>query len=213
MIRKKVYLVLKRTLLMLLWLAFSHSLLAQQRVVTGTVQDEDGSALPGVAVIIKNTSVGANTDIEGRYSISVGSDAVLVFSFVGYTTQEVAVGNRSVVNVVLAEDVQQLGEVIVTALGIERSQKALQSSITKVPGMSLTQARENNLGASIQGRVAGVNVSNTGTGPAGTSRVIIRVTNRSDRQTSLCMLSTVSRWITPSSAAQECGEELTRATV
>lgn len=174
MIRKKVYLVLKRTLLMLLWLAFSHSLLAQQRVVTGTVQDEDGSALPGVAVIIKNTSVGANTDIEGRYSISVGSDAVLVFSFVGYTTQEVAVGNRSVVNVVLAEDVQQLGEVIVTALGIERSQKALQSSITKVPGMSLTQARENNLGASIQGRVAGVNVSNTGTGPAGTSRVIIR---------------------------------------
>jgi hypothetical protein len=97
MIRKKVYLVLKRTLLMLLWLAFSHSLLAQQRVVTGTVQDEDGSALPGVAVIIKNTSVGANTDIEGRYSISVGSDAVLVFSFVGYTTQEVAVGNRSVV--------------------------------------------------------------------------------------------------------------------
>lgn len=87
MIRKKVYLVLKRTLLMLLWLAFSHSLLAQQRVVTGTVQDEDGSALPGVAVIVKNTSVGANTDIEGRYSISVGSDAVLVFSFVGYTTR------------------------------------------------------------------------------------------------------------------------------
>lgn len=174
MIRKKVYLVLKGTLLMLLWLAFSHSLLAQQRVVSGTVQDQDGSVLPGVAVIVKSTSVGTNTDIQGRYSISVGSDAVLVFSFVGYTSQEVAVGNRSVVDVVLAEDVQQLGEVVVTALGIERSQKALQSSITKVPGMSLSQARENNLGASIQGRVAGVNVSNTGTGPAGSSRVIIR---------------------------------------
>ncbi len=174
MIRKKVYQILKRTLLLLLWLAFSHSLLAQQRVVTGSVKDENGAELPGVAVVVKGTAVGANTDMQGRYSISAGSDAVLVFSFVGYVTQEVTVGNRSTIDVFLVEDVQQLGEVVVTALGIERSQKALQSSITKVPGTSLTQAREINLGSSIQGRVAGVNVSNANTGPAGSSRVIIR---------------------------------------
>ena len=101
-------------------------------------------------------------------------NAVLVFSFIGYTSQEVAVGNQSAVDVVLAEETTQLGEVVVTALGIERSQKSLQSSVTKVPGVSLTAARENNLGSSIQGRVAGVNVTKSATGPAGSSRVIIR---------------------------------------
>jgi TonB-linked SusC/RagA family outer membrane protein len=86
----------------------------------------------------------------------------------------VDVGTRSIVDVTLDEEVQQLAEVTVTALGIERSTKALQSAVSKVPGVSLTQARENNFGASIQGRVAGVNVTKAATGPAGSSRVIIR---------------------------------------
>lgn len=174
MIRKKVYQILKRALFMLICVAFSHSLLAQQRVVSGSVKDVNGAGLPGVSIVVKGTTVGTSTDTQGRFNISVGSDATLVFSFIGYVSQEVAVGNRSAVDIILEEEVQQLGEVVVTALGIERSQKALQSTITKVPGMSLTQARENNLGSSIQGRVAGVNVSNAGTGPAGSSRVIIR---------------------------------------
>lgn len=174
MIRKKVYQILKRTLFMLICVAFSHSLLAQQRVVSGSVKDVNGAGLPGVSIVVKGTTVGTSTDTQGRFNISAGSDATLVFSFIGYVTQEVAVGNRSVIDLILEEEVQQLGEVVVTALGIERSQKALQTTIAKVPGMSLTQARENNLGSSIQGRVAGVNVSNAGTGPAGSSRVIIR---------------------------------------
>jgi TonB-linked SusC/RagA family outer membrane protein len=174
MIKKEVYQILKRTLLLLLCVALSHSLLAQQRVVSGSVKDVNGAALPGVTVLVKGTAVGTTTDTQGRYSISAGSNATLVFSFIGYVAQEVAVGNRSTVDIALEEEVQQLGEVVVTALGIERSQKALQSSITKVPGGSLTQAREINLGNSIQGRVAGVNVTNPSTGPAGSSRVIIR---------------------------------------
>ncbi len=174
MIKKEVYQILKRTLLLLLCVALSHSLLAQQRVVSGSVKDANGAALPGVTVLVKGTSVGTTTDTQGRYSISVGSNATLSFSFIGYVGQEIAVGNRSTVDITLEEEVQQLGEVVVTALGIERSQKALQSSITKVPGTSLTQAREINLGNSIQGRVAGVNVTNPSTGPAGSSRVIIR---------------------------------------
>lgn len=174
MILRKVYNNLKRTMLLLLWLACSHAVLAQERVVSGSVKDSNGAGLAGVSVVVKNTTTGTNTNMEGKFSISVTPNSTLVFSFIGYTSQEVAVGNQSVVDVVMAEETQQLGEVVVTALGVERSQKALQSAVTKVPGVSLTTARENNFGAAIQGRVAGVNVSKGNTGVAGSSRVIIR---------------------------------------
>ena len=164
----------KRTMLLLLWLACSSAVLAQQRGVSGSVKDSNGAGLPGVTVVVKGTSTGTLTDAAGKYTIQAAGNATLVFSFVGYLTQEIPLGNRPVVDVVLAENVQTLGEVVVTALGVERNTKSLASSITKVPGISLTQARENNFGASIQGRVAGVNVSKAGTGPAGSSRVIIR---------------------------------------
>ena len=174
MIRKKVYNNLKQTLLLLLWLTCSSAVLAQGRAVSGSVKDLKGAGLPGVTVLVKNSTTGTLTDAKGRFSIQAGSDAVLVFSFIGYVSQEVPVGTQSSIDVVLEEDVQQLGEVVVTALGVERSTKALQSSITKVPGMSLSAARENNLGSAIQGRVAGVNVTKSSSGPAGSSRVIIR---------------------------------------
>ncbi len=174
MIIRKVYNNLKRTMLLLLWLACSHAVLAQERVVSGSVKDSNGAGLAGVSVIVKNSTTGTNTNMDGKYSISVTPNSVLVFSFIGYTTQEVTVGNQTAVEVVLAEETTQLGEVVVTALGIERSQKSLQSSVTKVPGVSLTAARENNLGSSIQGRVAGVNVTKSASGPGGSSRVIIR---------------------------------------
>ena len=161
-------------MLLLLWLACSHALLAQERVVSGSVKDANGAGLAGVSVVVKNSTTGTNTNIDGKFSISVSPNAVLVFSFIGYTSQEVTVGNQSVLDVVMAEETTQLGEVVVTALGISRSEKSLQSAVTKVPGVSLAQARENNFGAAIQGRVAGVNVSKPGTGPAGSSRVIIR---------------------------------------
>jgi TonB-linked SusC/RagA family outer membrane protein len=174
MMIKRVYKNLKSTMLLFLWLVCSVAVLAQERQITGTVTDANGAGLPGVSVVVKGTTTGTTTNAEGKFSINAASDATLVLSFIGYVTQEAAIGNRGTVDVTLAEDVLQLGEVVVTALGVERSQKALQSSITKVPGMSLTQARENNLGSSIQGRVAGVNVTKAQSGSAGSSRVIIR---------------------------------------
>jgi TonB-linked SusC/RagA family outer membrane protein len=146
-----------------------------QRTVSGTVKDTGGNGMPGVNVIVKGTSSGTTTDANGQYSISVTNDATtLVFSFIGYTTQEVEIGNRSTVDVSMAEDTKQLGEVVVTALGIERDKKALGYSITTVDGSNFTEARENSLANALAGRVAGVNVSKIASGPAGSSRVIIR---------------------------------------
>ena len=174
MMIKRVYKNLKSTMLLFLWLVCSVAVLAQDRQLTGTVKDAAGAGLPGVSVVVKGTTTGTTTNAEGKFSINAPSNATLLFSFIGYVTQEAAVGNQGSVDVTLAEDVMQLGEVVVTALGVERSTKALQSSITKVPGMSLTAARENNLGSSMQGRVAGVNVTKSSSGPAGSSRVVIR---------------------------------------
>ncbi len=149
---------------------------AQTRAVTGTVtNNQDGTSLPGVSIIIKGTSTGTATDIDGNYTINVqGPETVLVFSYIGFSTEETTVGNRSVVDISLAEDASELGEVVVTALGIERNVKALQYSVTTVGGENLTEARENNIANQLAGRVAGVNVSNVASGPAGSSRVIIR---------------------------------------
>ena len=146
-----------------------------QRTVTGTISDAGGLGMPGVNVIVKGTSTGTTSDTNGRYSIDVSAGATtLVFSFIGYSSQEVEIGSRTSVDVTMAEDVQQLSEVVVTALGVERSTRALQSSVTTVSGDNFTQARENSLGNALAGRVAGVNVSKVSSGPAGSSRVVIR---------------------------------------
>ena len=94
--------------------------------VTGTVTlEEDSSALPGVTILIKGTTQGVTTDFDGNYSIELSdSNAILVFSFVGFTTQEVAVNGRTVINVSLTQSAEALDEVVVTALGIQRDQKS-----------------------------------------------------------------------------------------
>ena len=106
-----------------------------QRQISGQVTaDGNGSSLPGINVLVQNTTVGTVTDIDGNYSISVtGDNPVLTFSSIGYASQLVEVNGRSTINVVMQEDVQQLGEVVVTALGVERETKALQYSLTKSP--------------------------------------------------------------------------------
>jgi len=161
--------------LLMLFFVIGSSTAFAQRIVSGRVTDTGGNAMPGVNVILKGTSVGTTTDATGHYAISVGAEAnILVFSFIGYTTQDVEIGNRTAVDISMAEDTRQLNEVVVTALGVERDVKALQYSITQVNGENLTQARENNLANALAGRVAGVNVTKISSGPAGSSRVIIR---------------------------------------
>ncbi len=155
-------------------LAFT-SLLWAQKTVTGKItSSEDGSAVPGANILEKGTSNGAITDIDGNYRITVSDGATLVFSFIGFSTQEVTVGNQSSVNVALDVDVQALNEVVVTAFGIEKEKKALGYSVTQVDGEDFTQARALNLGTALAGKVAGVNVSTPATGAAGSSRVVIR---------------------------------------
>ncbi len=148
---------------------------AQQREVSGTITSSDeGMPLPGVSILIVGTTTGTVTDADGNYKLSVPSGATLRFSYIGYVNQEIAVGNRSVIDIIMEADATQLQEVVVTSLGIERETKALGYSITEVSGDVLTDARENNLANQLQGRVAGVNVSSVSGGPASSTRVIIR---------------------------------------
>lgn len=146
-----------------------------QRTISGRVTDSGGNGMPGVNVLVKGTAVGTATDATGNYTIGVGADATtLVFSFIGYATQEIEIANRTSIDVSMSEDTRQLGEVVVTALGVERDVKSLQYSMTTVGGEQFQEARTNNLANQLAGRVAGVNVSQIAGGPAGSSRVIIR---------------------------------------
>jgi TonB-linked SusC/RagA family outer membrane protein len=146
-----------------------------QQSIRGKVSDENGSGFPGVNVVVKGTSTGAVTNVDGTYSIEVPSDATtLVFSFVGYTTQEVSIQGRTTVDVSMIADVKSLEEVVVTALGIERSSKSLGYATSKVTSDQLSINRSPNIMNSLQGKVAGVNISSLGTGPGGTSKIRIR---------------------------------------
>ncbi|GAB3229378.1 SusC/RagA family TonB-linked outer membrane protein [Algoriphagus aestuariicola] len=156
-------------------LSLSYEVSAQQRVITGTViSEEDGMGLPGATVLVKGTTVGTTTDLDGNYSINVpaGSD-VLVFSFVGLKTFEEAIGNRTVVNVTLTTDASQLSEVVVTAIGIEREKKALGYAVTSVDNSQLENRPEADVARVLQGKVPGVNITSTnGMSGSGTNMVI-----------------------------------------
>lgn len=147
--------------------AFSDSW-AQERTVSGKVTSiEDGSTLPGVNVVLKGTTTGTVTDIDGNFKLSVPSDGgILVFSFIGLASEEVSVGARSVIDVQMSPDVQQLSEVVVTAIGIERDKKALGYAVTNLGGDQLSQKSEPDAVRSLQGKVPGVNIVGSG-GAAG----------------------------------------------
>ena len=143
-------------------------------IISGKVTDATGQGLPGVSIKVKGSNIGTSTDASGNYSFNFPANSTLVFSYIGFVTQEIPVNGRSTINVSLADDQQALSEVVVTALGISRDKKALSYALTEVKGDSFTQARENNLGNALSGKVAGVNASSTATGPGGSSRVVIR---------------------------------------
>lgn len=146
-----------------------------QRNVSGTVTSEDDEPLPGVNVLLKGTSTGTITDVQGNYSLDVpNEDAILVFSFIGYALKEVPVNSRSVINVTMVGDVQALDEVVVTALGIERAAKSLTYSAQAIDGSKMDEAKETNVINSLQGKVAGVLITRSATGPGGSSKVLLR---------------------------------------
>ncbi len=165
---------MRRSLLLLVLFAGFVTHLWAQKTVTGTVTDDNGSALSGVSVIIQGTTTGVFTGADGDFSLDVPDGGALTFSYLGYASQTIEVGDRSSLNVSLVSDNLTLDEVVVTAFGVERNKRALQYSVQEVEGESFTEARELNVANALAGKVAGVNVSNLSTGPAGSSRVIIR---------------------------------------
>ncbi|MCF2487912.1 SusC/RagA family TonB-linked outer membrane protein [Dyadobacter sp. CY347] len=151
---------------------------APKRNVTGVITDETGTGLPGVSVLVKGTQRGTSSDATGKYTMDIPDaeigSAILIFSFVGYTSQEVAVGTQATINVKLEPESKALNEVVVTALGISKEKKALAYAVTEVKGSEFTQARENNVANALTGKIAGVNATGMSTGPGGSSRIIIR---------------------------------------
>ncbi len=148
---------------------------AQQKTITGKVTDVNGSSIPGVSVILKGTTTGVTTNNDGKYSLTSSADAkILIFSFVGMRTQEVSIGNKTVIDVVLTDEITGVEEVVVTALGIKKSNKSLGYSTANVKADQLSVNRTSNVMNALTGKIAGVSISGLGTGPAGTSKIRIR---------------------------------------
>ncbi|MFD1002916.1 SusC/RagA family TonB-linked outer membrane protein [Ohtaekwangia kribbensis] len=168
---------MKKTLLFLLislWISFES--VGQDRTISGKVTSaEDGSALPGVNVVVKGTTIGTVTDANGAYSLSVpSSGTVLVFTFIGLKSSEVEVGDRSVVDVPMGQDLTQLNEVVVTALGIEKSAKSIGYAVSKVKNEDLTQSKAVNVATALSGKVAGLQINTINNGINPTTRITLR---------------------------------------
>lgn len=151
------------------------SLNAQERIITGTVIGQsDGLPLPGVSVSLKGTTLATQTGPNGRFSIRVtGENPVLVFSYIGYIGQQIPVRSNTTINVSLVGDATQLGEVVVTALGITRSKNELPYAAQQVGSEEIARSRSTNFINTLSGKVAGLDI-NQGNGLGGSSNVIIR---------------------------------------
>lgn len=168
----------KLSLLSLLMLfSFNQSIFAQEQTVTGTIIDgENGMPLPGVTVVEKGTRNGTSTDFDGNYSITVPQDAVLVYSMIGYGSQEIALEGRNTLDVVMSVDAEALDEVVVTSLGITREKKSLGYAVTELDSEEIDVVKDYNVASSLVGKVAGL-VVNQSSGVGSGSRITIRGNN------------------------------------
>ena len=146
---------------------------AQQKTISGTVNDSEGFPLPGVNIVIQGTTQGTQSDFDGKYAIQADQNAIIVFSYLGFLPVEERVGNRTVINVVMLEDATQLEEVVVTALGITREKKSLGYATQEVQGEAVSKVKTQNFLNSLSGRVAGLDVKSSGT-LGGSVNVVIR---------------------------------------
>src|SRR6478736_6757922 len=159
------------------FIAFSSVLLlAQEKVVTGTVTDETGAAMPGVNILLKGTAQGTASDTEGKFSISVpNNEATLVFNFVGYASSEIIVGERTVLNQQLTPDVQTLTELVVTGYTSQRKAD-ITGAVAVVDAEQLKSFKSANVSQMLNGRAPGVTVSTSGA-PGDGSNILIRGVN------------------------------------
>jgi len=160
--------------LMVFCLLAGFTAFAQTMTVTGTVTGtDDPQGIPGVFVMVKGTSNGTTTDANGQCSIQAGKDAVLVFTMLGYATQEATVGASSRIDVILKAESTLLGESVVTALGMKREKKALTYAVQDLKGESLLENQTANVASSLSGKIAGMSVTATAV-PGGSNRIVIR---------------------------------------
>lgn len=166
---------LRLTSLLLLLLTTA---VAYGQTVTGRVTSaSDGTPMPGVSILLKGTTTGTATDTQGQFTLTVAdpANATLTISFIGYATQDVALASRTSVDVVLSEDVSQLGEVVVTALGVQREAKTLVYATQAVKASQLTEVRDaNNVLNSLQGKIANVQITQGSGGPGSGARIVMR---------------------------------------
>jgi TonB-linked SusC/RagA family outer membrane protein len=154
---QKIY-VLTFLMFLLINVFCSVSAYAQEVTVTGKVTDEKSNSLPGVAITVKGTTKGANSDMDGNYSVSADKNATLVFSFIGFTSKEVVIGNQSVINVTLSDDVKALEEVVVVGYGTAK-RKDVTGTVTSVSSKDFNAGINPNPLQAIQGRVAGLTIT------------------------------------------------------
>ena len=162
----------KRTLLLVALILGTASMAFAQNIVTGIVEDAEGPLI-GASVLVKGTTRGTITDMDGQYSIQANVGDVLEFSYMGYTPQTITVTDF-VLNVTMTEDTEVLSEVVVTAMGIKRDRKALGYEVGEMKGEDLTKAGNPNAATSMAGRVAGLVVQETAGGASGSTRVVLR---------------------------------------
>jgi TonB-linked SusC/RagA family outer membrane protein len=192
-------------LVLLLLLSHGYSY-AQASKISGKITSSTSEALIGVSVVVSGTNQGTVSDADGNYTVSAAGDATLVFSYVGFVSQTVEVKGRSSINVIMTVDNKQLGEVVVTALGIKKDERKIGYAVTKVDGGLLSVARETNVANSLQGRVAGLNVAGTSGGPGSAVRLNIRgVTSFSGTSSPLIVINGVPMDNTVRGSAGEWG--------
>lgn len=168
---RKLYRRLSLTLASLLLLVTA--VLAQDITVTGTVVEPGGSSMPGVNVVIKGTAKGTATDSQGRFTISAPADATLIFTFIGYKPQEVAIGSRTTVDVTIEEDPTSLDEVVVIGYGTQR-RSDLTGAVGSVSEDNLKERPATSLNQALSGKIAGVQVNTNSGRPGGKANVRIR---------------------------------------
>jgi len=167
---KKILLMLVVTLLIGVSQGF-----AQQRTLTGQVTDaNDGQPLPGVTISVIGVNRSVQTESNGTFSISVEPGQILRFSYLGYDVQEINPGNNASLNVKLSQNAEALGEVVVTAMGIRRETKSLGYSVQEINSTELLKNKEPNVINSLNGKISGVNITNSGGAPGSSASIIIR---------------------------------------
>ncbi|QRR00423.1 SusC/RagA family TonB-linked outer membrane protein [Dyadobacter sandarakinus] len=173
---KKIYPMRAKLCMPVLWaLLGSFPVLAQTVKVSGNVTSaSDNAALVGISVVVKGTSNGTTSNAAGEYTLTAPTGGTLVFSFVGFEKQEVPIENRSVINVVLKEDDQQLNEVVVTALGVRREKKQLGYSVSEIDGRKMAATNELSPIGALQGRIPGVQIDQGAGGLMGNTKILIR---------------------------------------